>query len=158
MIPVCVLMFGCGGTNASRADKVIGEDSSSAELAEKNTTAVVSTDKKFERFSVRITVGEPRLGESCDAEDISAKLRSKRHILQYCYEAELYVNSELSGEVVVQWEIGLDGEPFNLSIGSSTMNEPGVADCLLRGFARINFKPLDVVCSVSQPLSFERVR
>lgn len=60
---------------------------------------------------------------------------------KYCYEKELTASPDLSGKVVTVFTIDGSGSVVDARVGESTINNPGMEDCLLRVIQRLKFPP-----------------
>ncbi len=111
--------------------------------------------KKKEAVEHTFTRGTPKVGDFCDKNDIRRVIRAKSSAIKYCFEKELQANSSLSGKIVAQWRVGLDGKVMAPSIASSTMDNDKVEGCITRVIARMRFqKPAGGICVINYPFVF----
>ena len=123
-----------------------GGPSTGAELATKERKDV----KEFE-FRRK----PPEVGDFCDKSDIRQVVGGKANAIKYCYEKQLQSQPELSGKIIAQWKVGLDGEVMGASIASSTMNERRVEACITRVISRMRFeRPEGGICVIHYPFVF----
>lgn len=122
------------------------------------TGAKVGTKEKSDREPT-MRSDPPKLGDFCEKSNIQNVVGSKRASIQYCYEKELQANPKLSGKVVAQWKVGLNGGVKSATIASSTMNSQAVEGCITRVIRRMQFaKPDGGICVIKYPFVFTGVK
>jgi hypothetical protein len=100
----------------------------------------------------------PRVGDFCSPADIRNVVAQKANAIKYCYERQLQRQPELSGKVIAQWKVGLDGTVINASIASSTVDSRPVEACITRVISRLNFaQPDGGICVINYPFVFTGV-
>ncbi|MEM1349494.1 MAG: AgmX/PglI C-terminal domain-containing protein [Myxococcota bacterium] len=103
----------------------------------------------------KFTPGKPQIGDFCDKANIRRVVRAKTNAIKYCFERELQANPELSGKIVAQWNVMLDGSAKNQTIASSTMGNKAVESCIARVVGRLRFqKPKGGICVIQYPFVF----
>lgn len=106
--------------------------------------------KKF-----KVSRGKPSVGNFCKQADILRVVNSRQRGIQYCYEKELARNPELGGKVILNWNIGLDGNVMKVWVGSSTLKNGTVESCMTRSVKRWKFtKPDGGICQIKFPFVF----
>ena len=76
--------------------------------------------------------------------------------IKYCYEKELQTNHGLSGKVVVNWVVGMDGMVKRSYVASTTLGNKRVEGCLSRVIKRLRFDPpKGGQCAISYPFTFK---
>ncbi len=97
----------------------------------------------------------PKVGDFCDKTDIRRVVSAKANAIKYCFERQLQRKPELSGKIIAQWKVGLDGKVINASIASSTMGSRAVEGCIQRVVSRMRFaKPDGGICVINYPFVF----
>jgi hypothetical protein len=118
------------------------------------TGAKIGTKQKS-KVEPKMRSDPPKLGDFCSKSNIQNVVGSKRASIQYCYEKELQTNPKLSGKIVAQWKVALDGSVRSASIASSTMNSSAVEGCITRVIRRMKFaKPDGGICVIKYPFVF----
>ena len=118
------------------------------------TGAKVGTKKKRE-VQPQMDRGTPDVGDFCDKSNLRRVVNSKSNAIQYCYERQLQTNPELSGKVIAQWKIGLQGQVKSTTIASSTVGNRKVESCIMRVIKRMRFeKPDGGICVINYPFVF----
>lgn len=79
---------------------------------------------------VAVTPGRPQVEGQLDREIIERVIRQHRREIRACYEQELQRNPGLEGRVVVSFVIDPTGQVARASIGTTTMNNSTVEDCI----------------------------
>jgi len=91
-----------------------------------------------------------------DIDEVKEVIRSHMGRIKICYREGLKEDENLSGELKVQFTIGLEGQVMAAKIVSSTLDNPTVENCILRRFARMQFpKPKGGVVTIKYPLIFK---
>lgn len=99
--------------------------------------------------------GDPKVGDFCDKSNIRRVVKAKSNAIKYCFEKELQSKPELSGKLIAQWRVGLDGKVLQPSIASSTMGNKAVEGCVTRVIKRLRFqKPKGGICVINYPFLF----
>lgn len=88
---------------------------------------------------VAVTPGRPEVEGQLDREIIERVIRQHRREIRACYEQELQRNASLEGRVVVSFVIDPSGQVARASIGSSTMGNSTVEDCITLRVRRWRF-------------------
>lgn len=111
--------------------------------------------KTAKKVKSRVSTGAPQLGDFCDKNNIRQVVGAKQNAIRYCFEKELQTNPSLSGKVLAQWKVGLDGSVSEPSIASSTLNNKDAEGCITRVIARMRFqKPDGGICVIQYPFVF----
>lgn len=114
--------------------------------------------KKARKVKPKMSRGTPKIGDFCDKGNIRRVVSAKGNAIRYCYEKELQMNPKLSGKVIAQWKIGLDGKVMSASIASSTINNRKVEGCIARVIKRMRFeKPDGGICVINYPFVFSGI-
>ncbi len=112
-------------------------------------------EKKERKVEPIITPGTPQVGDFCDRNDIRRVVHAKQNAVKYCFENELQSKPDLSGKVVAQWQVGLDGKVMSASIASSTLGSAKVEGCITRVLERMRFQAPDGgICVINYPFVF----
>lgn len=120
----------------------------------KGTGGKIGTKKK-RTVKPKMQKGTPAIGDFCDKGNIRRVVGGKSNAIKYCFEKELQTNPTLSGKVVAQWKVGLDGSVMEASIASSTLNHKGAEGCITRVIKRMRFeKPNGGICVINYPFVF----
>ena len=120
----------------------------------KGTGGKIGTKKK-RKVKPKMTRGTPAIGDFCDKGNIRRVVGGKSNAIKYCFEKELQTNPTLSGKVVAQWKVGMDGAVMESSIASSTLGHKGVEGCITRVIKRMRFeKPNGGICVINYPFVF----
>lgn len=141
---------GGGGTGPGRigglADKDTGGGRGSGKGLGTKAKAKVKPKVKFEA---------PKQEGFCKKENLQQVVTKQANALRNCYERQLLANPDLSGKIIVQWKVGLDGGVTDSYVKESTMKEEKVETCLTRVVKRMKFDPPDGgICVVEYPFSF----
>ncbi len=111
--------------------------------------------KKARKVKPRMSKGTPKIGDFCDKNNIRRVVGAKSNAIKYCFEKELQTKPNLSGKIIAQWQVGLDGAVMSASIASSTMNDSTVEGCITRVIKRMRFqKPDGGICIINYPFVF----
>lgn len=111
--------------------------------------------KKKKKVGIKVTKGAPKVGDFCDKNNIRRVVGAKTNAIKYCFEKELQKNPKLSGKIIAQWNVGLDGAVMSASIASSTMKNSTVEGCITRVVKRMRFqKPNGGICVINYPFIF----
>jgi hypothetical protein len=111
--------------------------------------------KRERDVPAKVTPGAPKLGDFCDRGDIRRVVNAKQNAVKYCFEKQLQTKPELSGKVVAQWQVGLDGSVMSSSIASSSLGDSEVEACITRVISRMRFqKPDGGICVINYPFMF----
>lgn len=112
-------------------------------------------EKEKKKVEPNMSRGSPNVGDYCDPQNIKRVVSGKSNAIQYCYERELQTNPELSGKVVAQWKVGLDGQVKSASVANSTINNSKVESCVTRVIKRMRFEEPDGgICIINYPFVF----
>lgn len=109
------------------------------------------------KASVKPTVKleAPKAGNFCKAEDIKNVVGKKSARIRNCYERRLLADPKLSGKVIAQWKIQLDGSVKDAKVSSSTIGDDEVGRCLVRLLETSKFNTPDGgICVVEYPFTF----
>ena len=111
--------------------------------------------KKKTKVKVKMTKGSPKIGDFCDKGNIRRVVNGKSNAIRYCFEKELQSSPGLSGKIIAQWKVGLDGSVMDSSIASTTMNDSKVEGCIARVIKRMRFQPPNGgICVINYPFIF----
>ncbi|MEC9399824.1 MAG: AgmX/PglI C-terminal domain-containing protein, partial [Myxococcota bacterium] len=99
-----------------------------------------------------------KIGDFCDKNNIRRVVNAKSNAIRYCFEQELQSNPSLSGKIIAQWNVNLDGSVMAASVASSTMNNKKVEGCITRVIKRMRFqKPNGGICVINYPFIFSGI-
>jgi hypothetical protein len=102
--------------------------------------------------------GNPVAGDFCDKANLRRVVNAKSNAIRYCFEKELQADPGLSGKIVAQWKVGLDGAVMSASTASSTMKNKKVEGCINRVIKRMRFqKPSGGICVINYPFVFSGI-
>ncbi|MCC7534735.1 MAG: AgmX/PglI C-terminal domain-containing protein [Deltaproteobacteria bacterium] len=87
----------------------------------------------------RVRPGSGEAVGSLSREVIRRVVRRNLQQVRHCYERSLVSRPDLSGRVVMRWTITSTGSTTAVSVGSSTMGNPGVERCIAAAVARWTF-------------------
>lgn len=111
--------------------------------------------KSAKKVGSKVQTGTPQLGDFCDKGNIRSVVGAKQNAIKYCFEKELQTNPTLSGKVMAQWKVGLDGSVSDPTIASSTLNNKNAEGCITRVIARFRFQPPNGgICVIQYPFVF----
>jgi len=111
--------------------------------------------KSAKKVGSRVQTGTPSLGDFCDKNNIRRVVGAKQNAIKYCFEKELQTNPTLSGKVMAQWKVGLDGSVSEPTIASSSLGNKDAEGCITRVIARMRFeKPNGGICVIQYPFVF----
>lgn len=123
----------------------------------KGTGGKIGT-KSARKVEPRMSAGTPQVGDFCSKDNIRQVVSSRSSAIKYCFEKELQTNPSLSGQIVAQWRIQLDGSVQGASVASSSMSNSSVEGCVLRVIERMRFeKPAGGICVINYPFVFSGV-
>jgi hypothetical protein len=131
-----------------------GRDPADAHLVEKQETEVEPT----------LETGTPVGGEFCDPGSVSRVVQKKANAIKYCYERQLQQHPDMSGKVVAQWKIMLDGSVSGATTANSTLQSSSggagaVERCVNRVVERMRFEAPDGgICVINYPFVFSGIR
>ncbi|HOX45699.1 MAG TPA: AgmX/PglI C-terminal domain-containing protein [Myxococcota bacterium] len=95
---------------------------------------------------------------SLSKEAIAAVVKKHLAEIQYCYEKNLLLNPNLSGKVIMEWTIALNGSVSLVKTGQNTMNTPAVAMCISAKIKSWKFpEPKGGTVEVTYPFMFNTV-
>lgn len=107
------------------------------------------------KVRTKVSVGTPQVGDFCDKNNIRQVVGAKQNAIKYCFEKELQTKPNLSGKIMAQWNIALDGAVMKPSIASTTMNDSTVEGCIVRVIERMRFQPPNGgICVIQYPFVF----
>ena len=110
---------------------------------------------KKKKVKVKMAKGAPKIGDFCDKNNIRRVVGAKSNAIKYCFEKELQANPKLSGKIIAQWKVGLDGSVMDSSVASSTMGNSKVEGCITRVVKRMRFQPPNGgICIINYPFIF----
>ncbi len=102
-----------------------------------------------------LKVGAPQVGDFCDKNNIRQVVSAKQNAIKYCFEKELQTKPTLSGKIMAQWNVSLDGSVMKPSVASTTMNDATVEGCIVRVIERMRFQPPNGgICVIQYPFVF----
>lgn len=114
--------------------------------------------KKKKKVQVKMSKGAPKIGDFCDKNNIRRVVGAKSNAIRYCFEKELQSSPSLSGKIIAQWKVNLDGSVMSSSIASSTMGDKNVEGCITRVIKRMRFeKPKGGICVINYPFIFSGI-
>jgi hypothetical protein len=86
---------------------------------------------------------------------LEATMRRYLERFQYCYEKALLSDGAVSGNALLSWTINELGQPSNVSVVRSQLNNEGLHGCLGKEIKRISFpKPEGGAVIVKYPFNF----
>jgi hypothetical protein len=101
------------------------------------------------------TPGPPKAGNFCKSDDIKSVVSKKSARIRNCYERRLLADPKLSGKVIAQWKIQLDGSVKDAKVSTSTIGDDEVGRCLVRLLETSKFNTPDGgICVVEYPFTF----
>jgi outer membrane biosynthesis protein TonB len=107
-------------------------------------------------LKVHVEAQNPDTSGGLSREQILKVVLSHQAAIQFCYEKELQRFPHLSGKVTLEWKVDLDGHVVTVKVGSSSMNNASVEQCMTRQVKAWQFpKPNGVVALVSFPFFFK---
>ncbi len=114
--------------------------------------------KKRKKIKPKLTKGAPKIGDFCDKANIRRVVNAKSNAIRYCFEKELQANPKLSGKIVAQWKVNMDGSVMSTSTASTTMKNKKVEGCINRVIKRMRFqKPNGGICIINYPFVFSGI-
>ena len=125
-------------TSGGRIDNVIaGRGTAKSTTVTRKGSIVVS--------SISAVENEDGLrSDSRNSDDVSEVVNSHNNAIQYCYQRELKRNPSLKGKLVVRFLIKPNGKVSEVTMISSTLNNPRVERCVVNRIKRWDdFKAID---------------
>lgn len=111
--------------------------------------------KKVKRVRSRIITGAFSTAGSLDSGVIGSVVKREMGGIKYCYEKGLKKNPKLSGKIVVEFVIGINGSVQTARVVFSSMGAPNVERCIVRRVTRFRFpKPKKGSVKVNYPFIF----
>lgn len=111
------------------------------------------------KIKARVIRGEPQVGEYCATSNIQSVVRRGTGDIRDCFERQLGLNPELSGTVIVDWTVNLEGKVLKAQVASSSMRNTMVETCMTRVVERWRFAPPQGgVCTIAYPFTFDGTR
>jgi hypothetical protein len=93
----------------------------------------------------------------CNAADIKTQMARKTAAFRFCYERELQLEKDIEGRVAMNFVIGLSGAVKNVRVGSNTLGNDKVGQCLSKEISKIQFAaPEGGECVVQWPFTFRK--
>ncbi len=76
---------------------------------------------------------------------------------QKCYDDELKINSNVSGIVVLNWDISELGDVSAVSIQSTTLKNENIEKCMIETLKKMKFQPVPKghIANISYPFTFK---
>ncbi len=139
---------GLGGVDSG------GKDPRDARLGPKEEKKVEGT----------FTAGKPVAGDFCEPSAVRRVVQDRAAAIKYCYEKQLQQHPDMSGKVVAQWKIMLDGSVSGATIANSTLESASggtrkVEGCVARVINRMRFdEPDGGICVINYPFVFSGVQ
>jgi TonB family protein len=108
------------------------------------------------KVKARVTRGAARVGQFCAKSNIQAVVRRGVGAIKYCFDKQLQLNPSLSGKIVVNWTVNLQGRVLKVYVASSSMRNKTVESCMTRVVKRWRFEPpKGGHCAISYPFTFK---
>ncbi len=103
----------------------------------------------------QVRMGATQVSGRLPPEVIQRIVRQNFGRFRLCYENGLRSAPNLAGTVSIQFSIGRGGDVANVRVGSSTMGDATVEQCIARSFGGLTFpEPESGTVSVTYPLTF----
>jgi TonB family protein len=107
-------------------------------------------------MKVGVEAGTPASDGGLSKDQILKVVMSHKAAIQFCYEKELQRFPHLSGKVMIDWKVNLDGRVESVKVNSSSLGNPSAEGCMVRQIKAWQFpKPNGVVANVSFPFFFK---
>lgn len=99
-------------------------------------------------------------GDGLTKEQIRGTIRKNLKSVVGCYESELKANPDLKGKVVVDFDIGLEGQVVRALIARSALHNPAAESCITEAIKTWQFpKPAGVkIVNVHYPFVFGKTK
>ena len=111
--------------------------------------------RKERKVKYRVKRGTPEVDGFLSKEQINRVVKAHAGGIRFCYEKELRRFPKLSGKIVMNWTIALNGRVKRAFVQHSTMKNSRVENCLRRNIKRWIFpKPQGGRVVVSYPFLF----
>ena len=111
--------------------------------------------KKVKRVRSRIITGAFSTAGSLSSGVIGSVVKREMGGIKYCYEKGLKKNPKLSGKIVIEFLIGVNGSVRSSRVVFSSMGAPSVERCIARRVTRFRFpKPKKGSVKVNYPFIF----
>lgn len=112
--------------------------------------------RRAEATRTAVVVRErPQVGTFLRREEIERVVRRHSRGIQYCYDRALQGAPSLSGRVLINWTIGLDGRVSHATVAEDTLEDGAVARCIAVEVQRMRFPTPDGGhVAVSYPFTF----
>ncbi len=98
----------------------------------------------------------PAVSGRVPPEIIQRVVRAKTDALERCHEASIARRGDVAGRVVVRFTIAKDGSVVAAVDGGSTVDDPGLVECVLRIFRPMVFEAPGAPVHVIYPIVFGR--
>ncbi len=89
--------------------------------------------------SVGMSTGDPIILGALDKSVIDRVVKQHLAQIRYCYQKELNKDPQLSGKIVIKFQIAADGTVDSAETNSTTMDNTIVEDCICGRFLRFKF-------------------
>ena len=128
---------GSGGRGKAHADFV---SQKAIKTGGKGPPRGVDGGKGVEAVAVKVKAGKASgdLGGLTHAQILKVVM-SRRRGIQACYDRQLQRVRGLSGKVVIRWKIDPSGKVLGAKVGSTTMRNGAVEDCIVRQVRSMKF-------------------
>lgn len=127
---VLLLIGGCGSARVESEEPVPSETVN--ETTENRQAGTIGTLSSRNRTTGYLS-----------AESISSVVRENRSAIRSCYEEGLQRDPSLGGRLIVRWAIRENGTADQVRLGSSTLNDAGVEECIIGQVEQWHFQEPD---------------
>lgn len=109
------------------------------------------------QIQIDLDLSNSSVAEGLTKDEVGRVIHAHMAEIRYCYESSLLRVPDLEGKLEVDFTINAGGTVKQADVKSSTLNEPGLEDCVLRKLVRWRFpKPKGgVEVAVSYPFIFK---
>ena len=112
--------------------------------------------KQTKKAKAAVSDSKPVRAGNCSTADIQRVVQARSAGVKFCYESALQDDPDLSGKIVMNWLIDLNGRVQSAHVVSSTLADKRVGVCISRQIRAWKFKkPQGGLCSINFPFIFK---
>jgi hypothetical protein len=101
-------------------------------------------------------VSSTLMAQGMDGKPYKAKMKQNIHLFQSCFTEALKLDSQLSGKVVLDWDVDDKGKVVRAAVKKSEIEDYVMEKCLIEKLKSLSFPPASkgLVATVQYPLVF----
>ena len=108
-------------------------------------------------FSIIFAAGCVKNRLYCSKSEIDRVVKLNLTNLRSCYDSQLKVNSKLTDYIILNWNIGINGEVLRAWINRSTLKNKRIEKCIVDKVKQWTFaKPNGGICAIKTPILFNK--